>query len=188
MIGIIFSIMTSLLIESYGYRSIGRPQTPVFKPGRFIGHVYTSGDTIYYELNLTAIDNPTGARLVLGDISEKGVVVADLLQTESSITKNKKLGTLLNGGITDTSLQGSMKGKSLSDLITAIKDGNAYFYIQTPKGEIREQVKIHDEHFRNQDLANHEPHDMSSKDLGKFSEENTVNQNRTYITNNDDAR
>ncbi len=81
-----------------------------------------------------------------------------------------------------------MKGKSLSDLITAIKDGNAYFYIQTPKGEIREQVKIHDEHFRNQDLANHEPHDMSSKDLGKFSEENTVNQNRTYITNNDDAR
>ncbi len=167
MIGIIFSIMTSVLIESYGYRSVGRPQTPVFKIGRFIAHLYTNGDTIYYEINLTPIDNLTGARLVLGDISENGVVVADLLQTDSSITKDKKIGTLLRGGITDTSLQGTMKGKSLSDLITAINDGNAYFYIQTPKGEIREQVKIHDEHFSDPDPTNDDPHDTSGKGLGK---------------------
>ena len=146
MIGVIFSIMTSALIASNGFFTAeARPQTPVFKIGRCcFAHFHTSGNTsIYYELNLAAIHNPTGAELVLGDVRENGVVVADLLQPDSSKTKDKKLGTLLTGSITETSLQGSMKGKSLSDLITAMRDGSTYVYIDTSKGEIREQIKSH---------------------------------------------
>ena len=140
MIGVIFSIMTSALIASNGDPITGRPQTLVFKIGRF--SMSNSNTSITYELNLTGIHNPTGAKLVLGDVSENGVVVADLLQPDSSKTKDKKLGTLLTGSITDTSPQGSMKGKSLSELITAMRDGSTYVYIDTPKGEIREQIKI----------------------------------------------
>jgi hypothetical protein len=142
MIGVIFSIMTLSLIASNGFFTAeARPQTPVFKIGKF-AHFHTSGNTIHYELNLAAIHNPTGAELVLGDVRENGVVVADLLQPDSSKSENKKLGTLLTGSITDTSLQGSMKGKSLSDLITAMRDGSTYVYLENSKGEIREQIKI----------------------------------------------
>lgn len=139
MIGVIFSIMTSAMIASYAAQITGRPQTLVFKIGRFV----ISNHVITYELNLTGIHNPTSAKILLGGVSENGVVVADLLQPDSSKTKD---GTLIRGSITDTSLQGPMKGKSLSDLITAMRDGNTYVKIDTstnPKGEIRGQIKIH---------------------------------------------
>jgi hypothetical protein len=144
MIGIIFSIMASVLIASNGLPTAeGRPQTLVFKIGRFV--ISNSNTSITYDLNLTGIHNPTGAKLVLGGVSENAKVVADLFQPDSSKTKEKEFGTLIMGTITDTSLQGSMKGKSLSDLITAMRDGSTYVSIDrstNPKGEIRGQIKI----------------------------------------------
>lgn len=144
MIGTIFTFMTSSLISSNGFFTAeGRPQTLVFKIGRFV--ISNSNSSITYELNLMGIHNPSGAKLVLGDVSENDKVVADLLLPAFSKTKDKQFGTLLMGTITDTSLKGPMKGKSVSDLITAMRKGDTYVSIDKStdgKGEIKGLIKI----------------------------------------------
>ena len=48
-----------------------------------------------------------------------------------------------NGTITSDMLAGPMEGKTIADLITAMKDGNTYVNIHTeqnPNGEIRGQI------------------------------------------------
>ena len=50
----------------------------------------------------------------------------------------------IRGNITDTDLTGPMQGKTLSDLISAIKNGDTYTNVHTPShpdGEIRGQIE-----------------------------------------------
>lgn len=50
---------------------------------------------------------------------------------------------IVRGNITDHTLKGPLKGKRLTDLISAINIGNAYVNINSrsqPKGEIRGQL------------------------------------------------
>jgi hypothetical protein len=52
----------------------------------------------------------------------KGQVVVNLLGDNSS--KDNSNGVYINGTIRDMSLTGSMKGKTLTDLVSAINSGN----------------------------------------------------------------
>jgi cytoskeletal protein CcmA (bactofilin family) len=58
-----------------------------------------------------------------------------------------KLGTSIRGNITSSDLQGSLKGKLLTDLISAMRSGKTYVNIDTPyheNGEVRGQINVVD--------------------------------------------
>jgi len=84
----------------------------------------------------------TGAHINTGKPGANGDVIVDLLKYSK---KNPtKLGLAIRGNITDTSLTGPMKGKTLGDLISAMNNGDTYVNVHTlnhPDGEIRRQIE-----------------------------------------------
>lgn len=104
----------------------------------------TDNNTILrYRVNLTGIANVTGAHIQLGNKSQNGYTVVDLFQIGFSKHKKTTYGRIVRGNITDHTLKGPLKGKRLTDLISAINIGNAYVNINSrsqPKGEIRGQL------------------------------------------------
>jgi CHRD domain len=94
--------------------------------------------TIKYKVNITGFKDATGAHIKMGKAGANGEVVVDLLQ--GSKKNPTKIGLAIRGNITDSSLVGPLKGKTLADLISAMKSGDAYVDIQTPthkEGELR---------------------------------------------------
>ena len=94
-----------------------------------------------YYVTVSDIENVTAAHIHLGKKGENGPPVA-LISNEKRAGKFS--GTLAEGTITKKDLMGSMKGKSVEDLIKKIKKGDAYLNVHTdkyPNGEIRGQIK-----------------------------------------------
>lgn len=95
-----------------------------------------------YKVNITGISDATGAHIHTGKEGKNGAVVVDLLKNskKNSIAN----GMVIRGNITDSSLTGPMKGKTVADLISAMSNGDAYVNVHTPKhpkGEIRGQLE-----------------------------------------------
>src|SRR6266540_814444 len=98
--------------------------------------------TIKYKVNITGFSDATGAHIHMGKAGANGEVIVDLLK--DSKKNPTKLGMAIRGNITDSSLSGPMKGKTLADLISAIKNGDTYVNVHTPRhpdGEIRGQIE-----------------------------------------------
>ena len=94
--------------------------------------------TIKYKVNITGFKDATGAHIKMGKAGANGEVVVDLLP--GSKKNPTKIGMAIRGNITDSSLVGPLKGKTLADLISAIKSGDAYVDIHTPthkEGELK---------------------------------------------------
>ena len=102
--------------------------------------VKTSNDKIEYEVNVTDIDKANAAHIHLGESGKNGPVVLTLFKDEPT---ELKTGKLAEANLTASNLEGPLKGKTVSDLITAIKDGKAYVNVHStdfPDGEIRGQL------------------------------------------------
>jgi hypothetical protein len=98
---------------------------------------------IKYKLNITGITDATMAHIHQGKSGENGEPVVDLLANGNK--QQTSNGLFVNGSIVDSSLIGTMKGKSLSDLVSSINDGNNYVNVHTqahPDGEIRGQLEL----------------------------------------------
>jgi len=90
------------------------------------------GKELSYSVMVSDIENVTAAHIHQGKKGESGPPVA-LIDI-----KGKK------GKITSNELMGSLKGKTVKDLIEQIEAGNAYINVHTnkhPDGEIRGQIK-----------------------------------------------
>jgi hypothetical protein len=99
--------------------------------------------SIKYKLNITGITDATAAHIHQGKVGENGEPVVDLLAGGNKIGSTN--GVFINGTITDTSLIGPMKGKTISDLSSSINSGNNYVNVHTeahPDGEIRGQLEL----------------------------------------------
>jgi hypothetical protein len=102
----------------------------------------TAYDTVIkYKIKVSGSSDVTSADIHLGEKGKNGETVVDLL------TDSKKNGirqeTSIRGNITSSDLKGSFKGKVLTDLILAMKNGSTYVNIDTPyheNGEIRGQI------------------------------------------------
>jgi hypothetical protein len=98
-------------------------------------------NSLTYNVNVTNMQKVTASHIHQGKAGTNGPVVVTLFKTNSpSATTN---GLLSKGTITATNLEGPLKGKQISDLISMIKSGNAYVNVHTeanPKGEIRGQL------------------------------------------------
>jgi len=98
---------------------------------------------IKYKINITGITDATAAHIHQGNSGQNGEPVVDLL-AEGNKQKTSN-GFFINGSIVDSSLIGPMKGKSLSDLVSSMNDGNNYVNVHTqehPDGEARGQLEL----------------------------------------------
>lgn len=95
-----------------------------------------------YFVNITGIEEITGAHIHNGSIGVNGDVVVPLSGQKSAQDKENPV-IWFSGDIKKDDLQGSLQGKEISDLATLINNGSAYVNIHTkdnPDGAIRDQL------------------------------------------------
>jgi hypothetical protein len=106
----------------------------------------TAYDTVIkYKIKIAGSSDVSSADIHLGKKGENGEAVVDLLKDSKKNGIN--LGTSIRGNITSSDLQGSLKGKLLTDLISAMRSGKTYVNIDTPyheNGEVRGQINVVD--------------------------------------------
>ena len=103
---------------------------------------------INYKINITGTTNISSAFVHLGGNGENGEAIADLLYDIKKNTMKEQNGIVIRGQILNSDLVGSMKGKTLKDLIFAMSEGETYVSVTTPtfpKGEIRGQIEVGNE-------------------------------------------
>ena len=95
-------------------------------------------DSVMYSVNATNIQDATAGHIHSGKPGENGPIVVTLFKYDSPMNQVSE-----SGSITADKLEGPMAGKQLSDLTTAMSNGDTYVNIHTeqnPNGEIRGQV------------------------------------------------
>ena len=100
-------------------------------------------DRIEFEFNVTDLQGVTMVHIHNGKQGENGPPVVPLFKSESPTVLIN--GKLANGNITTSMLAGPMAGKSISDLITVMGNGETYVNVHTqqnPNGEIRGQIMM----------------------------------------------
>lgn len=103
----------------------------------------TKNDMLTWKMNVTGANDPTGINIHKGKAGEKGEIVVDLMKV-SKHSDNPK-GMTMRGNVTESSLMGSMAGKTIADLKTAIANGDVYVNLKTqdhPDGLMRGQIKL----------------------------------------------
>src|SRR6476620_6263635 len=103
----------------------------------------TKNDMLTWKMNVTGANDATGVNIHKGKAGEKGEIVVDLMKV-SKHSDNPK-GMTMRGNVTESSLMGSMAGKTIGDLKTAIANGDVYVNLKTqdhPDGLMRGQIKL----------------------------------------------
>ena len=104
------------------------------------GFIVNSGNSkVWYQIEGEGLKGVTQAHIHSGKASENGPVVATLFKG----SKDTVNGALVQGSITADKLEGPLKGKSISDLVSLIDKSSAYVNVHTqsfPDGEIRGQI------------------------------------------------
>jgi CHRD domain len=97
-----------------------------------------AGTQMKYTLNVTDIDHVIAAHIHMAKSTENGPIVVNLFIPGKAT--GKVSGTLAQSSINSTSLIGPLKGKQMPDLISIMKNGQAYVNVHTaqnPPGEVR---------------------------------------------------
>lgn len=100
--------------------------------------VQPTNKTIDFHVNATGIQAVTQAHIHSGSPGKNGPIVVTLF-TLNPVQD----GVTINGSIASNNLEGPMQGKTVADLIDAIKNNTAYVNVHTeqnPNGEIRGQL------------------------------------------------
>lgn len=94
-------------------------------------------DTIQSKINITGITDISGAQIFMGEIGQNGVPIVDLVKTGEKTPRSDGVG--ITGIFTASEFEGSMQGKDLSALQSAMAGNQTYVNIMTtdhPDGEI----------------------------------------------------
>lgn len=105
--------------------------------------IKVNDDTIKSEINVTGISDITGAHIYAGNKSENGEPIVDLVKSGNKSETQGRI--IIQGEISPSDFEGSMTGKSLTDLQTAMAAEDTYINILTPDhpdGELRGQIKV----------------------------------------------
>ena len=145
LLGTISTISTNVFAAKFSATLSGNNEVPPVdtKATGTVSYRTAANETVVkYKVNVTGFSDATGAHIHMGKAGSNGDVVVDLLKDGK---KNPtKLGMAIRGNITDADLTGPMKGKTMSDLISAINSGDTYTNVHTPShpdGEIRGQIE-----------------------------------------------
>jgi hypothetical protein len=96
------------------------------------------GDSVGYTVNASNMQGVTAGHIHSGKQGENGPVVVTLFKNDSPSNEVSETGS-----ITPDKLEGPMAGKQLTDLASAMSNGDTYVNIHTeqnPNGEIRGQL------------------------------------------------
>lgn len=119
----------------------GVPPVTTMAKGEATFELSKNGEKLSYKVTVSHIENVTAAHIHMGKMGKNGPPIA-LIQVRGE--KGKFSGTLAQGIITSKELMGSLKGKTVKDLVAEIESGNTYLNVHTgkyPNGEIRGQIK-----------------------------------------------
>jgi hypothetical protein len=114
---------------------------PNESPSTGFAWVKITDDKIRYEVNVTDMDKVNAAHIHLAEAGKNGPIVLTLFKGGPTEQVN---GTVGEANVTASNFEGPMKGKDVTDLVTAIKNGTTYVNVHTtdfPDGEIRGQLK-----------------------------------------------
>jgi hypothetical protein len=103
-----------------------------------MSEVTVMGESAEYSVNATNIQGATAGHIHSGKQGENGPIVVTLFKNDSPSNEVSETGS-----ITADKLEGPMAGKQLTDLVTAMSNGETYVNIHTeqnPNGEIRGQI------------------------------------------------
>ena len=121
------------LAELSGFSEV--PQ--IFSEALGTATIRGNGTVLNYQINITGIEQVTGADIHQGEETENGDIVVTLFRSNAS---QVPLKGDLTGTITNSSLQGPLAGKGAKDLIDLINQNRTYVNIYTtkfPNGELR---------------------------------------------------
>jgi hypothetical protein len=125
--------------------------------GQAIFHLAPNGESIDYRLIASNIDNVVQSHIHVGPPGVNGPIVVFLYGLVAP-GGGRHDGVLATGTITAANLIGPLAGHPLSDLVTELRNGNAYVNVHTndgvdgintgpgdfPGGEIRANIEIDD--------------------------------------------
>jgi hypothetical protein len=97
-----------------------------------------TGENAEYSVNASNIQGVTAGHIHSGGQGENGPIVVTLFKNDSPNNEVSETGSIIAD-----KLEGPMAGKQLTDLITAMSNGETYVNIHTeqnPNGEIRGQI------------------------------------------------
>ena len=96
------------------------------------------GDSVEYTVNASGMQGVTAGHIHSGKQGENGPVAVTLFKNDSPTNEVSETGS-----ITPDKLEGPMAGKQLTDLASAMSNGDTYVNVHTeqnPNGEIRGQI------------------------------------------------
>src|SRR4030095_1712502 len=109
---------------------------PVDSTAEGVATFKVKDDAIKSKINITGITEVSGAQILMGKIGQNGDPIVDLLKTgEKTETTD---GVAIKGNFTASDFEGSMQGKDLSALQSAMATNQTYVNILTsdhPDGE-----------------------------------------------------
>ncbi|HTW24266.1 MAG TPA: CHRD domain-containing protein [Candidatus Baltobacteraceae bacterium] len=144
-----FTLIASAQGTKFEAKLSGKNQNPAIETpahGTATFELSADGKSLSYKLDVVDIDNVSMAHIHMGPAGEEGPVVAWLYPSKppAVVKKGKFTGVLARGTLTEASLAGPLKGKTMADLVDQIKAGKAYVNVHTekyPAGEIRGQIE-----------------------------------------------
>jgi hypothetical protein len=111
-------------------------------------------DAIKSKINITGIGDVSGAQIFMGKIGQNGDPIVDLLKTGEKTEGSDAV--VLKGNFTASDFEGSMQGKDLSALQSAMAGNQTYVNIMTsahPDGEVTGHIYAKDSTTGTQDLT-----------------------------------
>ncbi len=121
------------------------PPVKIKATGGVLFDFSNDGKSLHFKLSVKNLADVTAAHIHLAAPGKEGPPVVTLYPFGSSkpVKAGKFSGILAQGVITAANLEGPLKGKSLSDLLKEIQEGNACVKVHTkqhPDGELRGQI------------------------------------------------
>lgn len=119
------------------------PPTKSNSTGTSTFQVNENGSQISYWVNITGIKKITQAHIHNGTAGQNGDIVVTLSKSKTAKGNDTPPTIGFSGNLTKNDLQGPLKGKEVSDLISLMSNGSAYVNAHTdkyPKGAIRGQI------------------------------------------------
>ncbi len=98
-------------------------------------------NNIGFQVNVTNLNNITAAHIHLGEFGQNGEILVPLFKASQPLDILN--GTLVEGKVTNTDLEGSLKGKTINDLVQLFNNTKTYVNVHTeqyPNGEIRGEI------------------------------------------------
>jgi len=119
------------------------PPTESNSTGTAKFQVDENSSQVSYWVNVTGIKKINQAHIHNGTEGQNGDIVVTLTKNKSAKGNDDLPNIGFSGNITKDDLQGPLKDKELTDLVSLMSDGNAYVNVHTdkyPDGAIRGQI------------------------------------------------